>query len=231
MRKTGTSSSGSKTSIRMLDLEDPDTLVYEAHYGLTQEWASQLLALGVPPGLPLAYDRSTPAVALTLGELGAQPAGSRHETFHFVLNNTVVKDNRIPPWRMSYDVARVRNALPEPPGQFGSPGPGGVYDHFDERALDRPAGATRVEVDLLYQPTSWESIQFMQLANHGTSAFLGETGDDILEAWLHTGMAAPHTMASASIELPEPGGALPLAVGIAFLAALGRRRARAPYPG
>jgi hypothetical protein len=208
------------------DLDDPNTRVYEAHYGLTQQWASQLLALGASPSLPLAYDRYTSAVDFTLGQLAAQAPGSRHETFHFVLNNTVVKDNRIPTWRMSYDEARVRNALPEPPDQYGNPGPGGVYDHFDEVLLNRPAGVTRVEVDLLYQPTSWEYIQFLQLANDGASAFLGGEGDNILEGWLHTGMAAPYAMASASTLLPEPGGVVSLGVGIAFLAAIGRRRAR-----
>jgi hypothetical protein len=127
---------------------------------------------------------------------------------------------------MGYDEARVRNALPEPPDQYGAPGPGGVYDHFDEVALDRPVGAVRVEVDLLYQPTSWEYIQFLQLANDGTSAFLGEEGDRILEAWLHTGMAAPYAIASAATPLPEPGEALSLVLAVAFLAALGHRRAR-----
>jgi hypothetical protein len=210
----------------ILDLDDPNTRVYEAHYGLTQEWANQLLALGVSPSLPLAYDRTTSAVELTLAGLGAQAPGSRRETFHFVLNNTVVKDNRIPTWRMSYDEARVRNALPEPPDQYGNPGAGGVYDHFDEAALNRPAGATRVEVDLLYQPTSWEYIQFLYLANDGSNAFLGDEGANMLEAWLNTGMAAPHTMASTSIALPEPEGLLSLAVGLAFLAILGRRRLR-----
>ena len=33
-------------------------------------------------------------------------------------------DNRIPPWRMSYDEARVRNALPVPADQYGDPGTG-----------------------------------------------------------------------------------------------------------
>jgi hypothetical protein len=209
----------------ILDLEDPNTRVYEALYGMTQEWADQLLALGVPGSLVLSYDRYTSAPDFTLDDLDAQASGTSHETFHFVLNNTVVKDNRIPPWKMSYDEARKRNALPAPPDQYGDPGPGGIYDYFDEVALDRPAGATRVEVDLLYQPTSWEYIQFLQLANNGTSAFLGDEGDNILEGWIHTGMAAPYTMASASTPLPEPGEALSLAFGLAFLTLIGRRRA------
>jgi len=208
----------------ILDLDDPNLRIYEAHYGLTQEWASQLLGLGYDPNLALSYDRTSGTVDFTLGQLGAQGPGTSHETFHFVLNNTVVKDTRIPTWKMSYDEARVRNALPVPADQYGDPGPGGEYDHFDAFALSPPPGATLVEVDLLYQPTSWEYIQFLQLANDGSSAFLGDEGDNILEGWLHTGMAAPYTMASASTPLPEPGQALSLGFGLAFLGLLGRLR-------
>jgi len=211
----------------ILDLDGPNTRIYETHYGISQEWASALVGLGWDPALPVSYDRDTAAVETTLGDVATQAPGTSHESFHFVLNDTVVKDNRIPTWRMRYDDARVRNALPVPPDQYGDPGPGGVYDHFDQVALSPPANAVRGEVDLLYQPTSWEYIQFLQLANDGTSAFLGDTGDDMLEAWLHTGMAAPHTMASAEIPLPEPGRTASLAVGLAVIGALGRRRSRA----
>jgi hypothetical protein len=72
----------------LLDLHDPNTHVYEAHYGLTQEWADQLANLGWPTDLPVAYDRLTGAVELTLGDLAAQAPGTDHESFHFVLNNT-----------------------------------------------------------------------------------------------------------------------------------------------
>jgi len=211
----------------ILDPDDPHTHVYEAHYGITQEWAGALVSLGVvPSGTPVAYDRTSGSVELTMGQLAGQDPGTRHESFHFVLNDTVVKDNRIPPWRMSYDEARKRNALPVPADQYGDPGPGGEYLHYDEVALDPPPGATRGEIALLYQPTSWEYIQFLYLANDGTSAFLGDEGRNMLEGWLHTGMAPPHTMASATIALPEPGALLSLAAGIGLLAALARRRAR-----
>jgi hypothetical protein len=53
-------------------------------------------------------------------------------------------------------------------------------------------------VELLYQPTSWEYVQFLDLANTGQSAFLAAEGDNVLEAWLATGMAAPYAMASAT---------------------------------
>ncbi len=188
----------------LLDLDDPNTRVYEAHYGLTQEWASQLVGLGYDEAIPLSYDRITGAVTDTLGDLASEAPGTVHETFHFVLNNTVVKDNRIPPYGMSYDTARARNALPVPADQYGNPGPGGRYNYWDEVTLNPPAGAAYATIDLLYQPTSWEYIQFLYLANNGGNAFLADEGSNMLDAWLHAGadkgiaMAKPYVMASTT---------------------------------
>jgi len=142
-----------------------------------------------------------------------------------VLNNTVVWDNRIPTYGMRYNDARVRNALPVPPDQYGAPMAGGVYEHFDEVALSPPPGAVRGEVDLLYQPTSWEYIQFLDLANDGSVAFLADEGANMLEAWLNTGMAEPHEMASTTVMVPEPGQLAALAAGCLLLGGLHRRRA------
>jgi hypothetical protein len=182
----------------IVNLDDPDTKVYEAHYGMTQEWANQLLGLGYSPDLPLSFDRVSGAVDYTLGQLAAQAPGTYHETFHFVLNNTVVKDNRIPPYGMSYEEARKRNALPVPATQYGSPGPGGTYNYWDEITLNPPAGAASATIDLLYQPTTWEYVQFLYLANTlDGSDFLDQEGINLLNAWLNTGMAQPYVMASA----------------------------------
>jgi hypothetical protein len=208
----------------ILDLHDPNTKIYEAHYGLTQEWASQLIGLGYPATLALSYDRLTGGVEHTLGDLAAEPAGSAYESFHFVLNNTVIKDNRIPTWGMRYDDALVRNALPVPEDQYGDPGAGGEYEHWDEVILVPPPGAVRGEVDLLYQTTSWEYVQFLDLANDGSIPFLADEGVNMLEAWVNTGMSAPHTMVSTTVTVPEPGELAMLAAGIAFLATVGRRR-------
>jgi hypothetical protein len=180
----------------LLDLHDPETTIYEAHYGMTTEWARQLLALGKDPGLVLSYDRITGESTMNLGELGGAADGTVHETFHFVINNTVIKDNRIPPWGMSYDEARRRNALPIPASQYGGPGPGGTYRHWDEVSLNPPVGAVWAELALMYQSTSWEYIQFLDLANSGASAFLAEEGRNLLDAWANTGMSAPYTMVS-----------------------------------
>ena len=179
------------------DLYGPNTKIYEAHYGMTQEWANKLLSLGYPSTLPLGFDRITGAADYTLGDLAAQDAGTSAETFHFVLNNTVAKDNRIPPYGMAYDEARTRNALPVPANQYGG-APGGTYNYWDTLTLNPPAGAAYAEIKLLYQPTSWEYVQFLYLANNGLNAFLANEGINLLNAWLNTGMAEPHVMASAT---------------------------------
>ncbi|MBN1139417.1 MAG: hypothetical protein JXM73_22765 [Anaerolineae bacterium] len=186
----------------ILDPYDPDTKIYEAHYGMTQEWAAQLLALGYSSTLPLSYDHLTGAPDYTLGQLAAQAAGTYHETFHFVLNNIVAQDNRIPPYGFDYDEARVRNTLPVPADQYGNPGAGGTYNYWDQIVLNPPVNAMHATVDLLYQPTSWEYVQFLYEANNGQNAFLAQEGVNLLNAWLNTGMAQPHVMASATWATP-----------------------------
>jgi hypothetical protein len=182
---------------------DPYTYLYEAHYGMTKAWGVQLRGLGYPDTFVLSYDRVTGLPDKTLQNLVALPNPDDYvETFHFVLNNTVTKDNRIPPYEMSYDEARVRNALPVPADQYGSPGPGGTYNYWDVIQLEPPVGAVYATIELKYQPTSWEYIQFLYLANDGSVPFLAEEGINLLDAWLATGMAAPHVMATATWGTP-----------------------------
>jgi hypothetical protein len=185
----------------LLDLSGANTKIYEAHYGMTQAWAQQLIGLGYSRTMPLGFDRITGAVSLTLGQLADGTAVSQ-ETFHFVLNNAVLKDNRIPTWGMAFEEARKRNTLPVPANQYGAPAAGGVYNHWDELTLNPPTGAAYATIDLLYQSTSWEYIQFLLLANERKSAFLGAEGVNLLDAWVNTGMAAPVVMASTSWGAP-----------------------------
>jgi hypothetical protein len=182
----------------IIDLADPNSKIYEAHYGLTQEWAATLLSLGYPASLPLGFDRVSGAVDYTLGALAAQAPGTSHETFHFVLNNTVISDNRIPPYGMAYNDAKTRNALPVPATQYGSPSAGGAFNYWDAVTLNPPPGAAYGDIQLMYQPTSWEYVQFLYRANDGTDPFLAAEGANLLSAWLATGMAEPHVMAHAT---------------------------------
>jgi hypothetical protein len=205
----------------LVNLNDPNTRIYEAHYAMTKQWAAQLIGLGYPSSLPLAYDRITGQVTLTLGQL-AGGAAEYADTFHFALNNYVSKDNRIPPYGMRFEEARKRNTLPVPATLYAQSD--GTYRYWDEVLLDPPSGAVYAEIRLLYQPTSWEYIQFLYLANARRNPFLANEGENLLQAWLNTGMAEPHVMASASWGTP-PAPACSAPGAPPTLTAAGERRA------
>ena len=207
----------------ILNLADPNTKIYEAHYAMTQEWANQLLSLGYPSTLALSYDRVTGAVNYTVGQLAAQAPGTYHETFHFVLNNHVAKDNRIPTYGMTYDEAAKRNALPVPAAQYGSPAAGGTYNYWDTITLSPPTGAVYATIDLLYQSTSWEYIQFLYLANNKANTFLANEGVNLLNAWLNTGMSEPFVMASTTWGTPPAPSCVTPGTPQNLTAAAGRR--------
>jgi hypothetical protein len=189
----------------IVDLDDPNTRIYQAHYAMTQEWAETLVGVGKPEGLVLSYDRDSGSVDTTLFDLANAEPGEYEETFHFALNNFVAGDNRIPPYGMRYDEAKKRNALPVPASQYGveigvgetEPEPGSIYNYRDELDLNQlqPSGAVFADITLYYQGTSWEYIQFLYLANTGENAFLGAEGVNMLEAWINA-------------ELPEASGAI-----------------------
>jgi hypothetical protein len=217
----GVTIGGTSTTVKtILNFNDPNTKIYEAHYAMTQEWANQLLALGYPASLPLSYNRNTGEVDYTLGQLAAQSPGTYHETFHFVLNNSVAKDNRIPPYGMTYEEARKRNALPVPVNQYGG---GATYDYWDEITLNPPSDASYGEIQLLYQPTSWEYVQFLYLANRRENTFLADEGVNLLSAWLNTGMAEPFVMASATWGSPPAPSCSAPGVPPGLTATAGRR--------
>jgi len=180
----------------ILDLEG--TVIYEAEPGMDQEWAGQLWSLGYPDSMALSFDRLTDATEHTLGELRNETPGDSFHTLHFVINNVMTHDSRIPPYGMRFDDALLRNALPEPYDLFGNPGAGGVYNHWDEVGFDIPTGAATAEVRLFYQQTTWEYIQFLWLENDRQGPFLGQEGVNLLDAWLNTGMAAPVEVAFSS---------------------------------
>lgn len=193
----------------LLDLHDSNTRVYEVHGSFTQEWADQLVKLNLEKYSPLVigFDRVTGAPTATVADVAAQTPGTARQSFHFVLNNHVLTDTRIPPYGYNYDEAQKRNALPVPASQYGNPGPGGTYNYWDEVSLNVPVDAVTANIRLMYQPTSWEYIQFLYLANitqtsecgtNNQNTVLGCTGKDMLDAWLATGMAEPHEMATAT---------------------------------
>lgn len=123
------------------------------------------------------------------------PAG---ESFHFVLNNTYIKDNRIPP--RGYEISNFEAA--------GAGAVGVVYDQsqfWHDASFAVPDGAVRAEVSLLYQTTSKEYIEFLQQHNDP----LTNRGQTAYDQWVLHGKSEPVVMGTSSTdfnfqECPEP---------------------------
>ncbi len=92
------------------------------------------------------------------------------ETFHFALATGRYKDNRIPPRGFRIDEAAARHSQPVwhgvlAPDYFTQ----AEYDGgYDDVSIAVPAGADAVEVNLFYQTTSREYVEFLRDEIRGT---------------------------------------------------------------
>ncbi|MHC4912618.1 MAG: multiheme c-type cytochrome, partial [Planctomycetota bacterium] len=121
--------------------------------------------------------------------LGMTPGPS----FHFVLNNKVYLDNRIPPrgfTNSAYDFFG------------GSPVAYTYHDgqYWDDTYYDVPSGATSADVTLYYQSTSKEFVEFLRDENTTTN-----DGNDMYDLWNDNGKSPPEIMQTATIALVPPG--------------------------
>jgi hypothetical protein len=129
----------------------------------------------------------TPEFAAQLG----LPAG---ESFHFVLNNTYLKDNRIPP--RGYTVAAFDQPGLRPVGATYSD-----EQFWDETLYTLPASAKSAQVTLYYQTASKEYIDFLRANGGDDGATLGQLWDDL--------KSPPVEMTTLSLELPQSSLLLP----------------------
>ncbi len=119
-------------------------------------------------------------------------------SFHFVLNNKIYKDNRIPP-RGFANAAFVA---------FGGAPVAYSYadgQYWDDTYYAIPPGAARAEVTLYYQSTSKEFIEFLRDENTTDT-----TGQDMYDIWVDNGKSPPEVMTSAQIDLIVAGPATDL---------------------
>ncbi len=122
---------------------------------------------------------------LTAGIVGVPPGPS----FHFVLNNKIFKDNRIPPRGFT----NAQYAL------FGGAPVGASYldgQYWDDTIYQVPSGAARVEVKLYYQSTSKEFVTFLRDQN-----VTNTKGQEMYDLWNNNGKCPPELMASQSLNL------------------------------
>jgi hypothetical protein len=156
---------------------------------------SQAKIYEIHPGL-------SPALAGALG----LPAGP---SFHFVLNDTTYLDNRIPP--RGFTNAAFELIQSPPVGYAYADG-----QYWDITAYRLPVSADSVWVTLYYQTTSKEYVEFLRDANTTNGA-----GQDLYNAWVGQGKAAPVLMAQAGARVNvtvtdvKDGPALPFIYALA----------------
>jgi hypothetical protein len=126
------------------------------------------------------------------GEVGL-PAG---ESFHFLLNNEVELDNRIPPRGFNNAEYAAAGA-----GVIGATYADGQYWADVDYSL--PAGVTKIEVGLHFQIASKEYIEFLRDTN-----VTSDRGDLLYELWEDTNKAPPETLARTVTGSCEGGPAL-----------------------
>jgi hypothetical protein len=120
--------------------------------------------------------------------LGVDPGPS----FHFVLNNKIFKDNRIPPQGFTNTAY----------ADFGGAPVGHTYadgQHWDDTFYAVPAGAVSAEITLFYQSTSKEFVEFLRDENTTDTK-----GQEMYDLWANNGKCPPEVMASVIIVVTPP---------------------------
>ncbi|MBN2175141.1 MAG: hypothetical protein JW731_13485 [Bacteroidales bacterium] len=138
----------------------------------------------IKPGL-------SPGLAAALG-LEAGPS------FHFVLNDTIYSDNRIPPRGFSNENFET---IQSPP--VGYSYQDGQY--WDETTYQLPFYPDSVEVRLYYQTTSKEYVEFLRDENYTNNA-----GQVMYDLWNANGKSTPEIMNYDTWSGPPVQGALTL---------------------
>jgi hypothetical protein len=120
----------------------------------------------------------------------AQKYGKKEgKSFHFVLNDIIIKDNRIPPEGFAND--SFAEHLCQPIGAAYADG-----QYWDEIDLTLPADCERIVARLMYQSVSWEYAKFLAEEDR-----TDDWGKRLYEAWNQTGGCAPVVMAKVEAKV------------------------------
>ena len=104
------------------------------------------------------------------------------ESFHFVLNNQVVKDNRIPP--RGFTNANFEAIQAAPVAYSYEDGAYSDITHYEV-----PSDTYKVEVELFYQTVSKEYIEFLRDQN-----ITNNKGQELYDLWVAHGKSTPELM-------------------------------------
>jgi hypothetical protein len=186
---------GRRMWLHVVARDGSDATIYESG-----AWDPGTGELDLSPA-PVVYEAHlgvSPALAGALGLTGGP-------SFHFALNDTLYKDNRVPPQGFTNAAFAAFGGAPvdhDVPGLRYADG-----QNWDVASFRLPPGARSVHAELLYQTASKEYVDFLHAENTTNSA-----GQTLLDAWTAHGRSAPVRMAadsSAADPLDVPVAAVP----------------------
>lgn len=144
------------------------------------------------PTLLDAEDTTVYECVPAISEAQAKKFGKKPgPSFHFVLNDIIAKDNRIPP--KGFSNSAFAEHLCEPVGAAYADG-----QHWDDTDWEVPAGCAKVTARLMYQSVSWEYVKFLAEQNK-----TDEWGRRLYEAWNKTGQCPPTVIAQVTEEVAQ----------------------------
>ncbi|MGB0714889.1 MAG: hypothetical protein ACPGXK_03370 [Phycisphaerae bacterium] len=152
---------------------------------------------GYDPGTAILDTATTKVYEAKLGldTVGAAATGlPEGESFHFVLNNTYVKDNRIPP--RGFTNAAFEAVQASPVNYTYADG-----QNWDDTEFIIPCDAVTAEVGVYYQTSSKEYVEFLRDENTTDM-----TGDILYDLWVANGKSAPIEMDFQTITLGDCDG-------------------------
>lgn len=115
-------------------------------------------------------------------------------SFHFALNNTWYKDNRIPP--RGFTNAGFASVQAAPVGYSYADG-----QYWDDTHFAVPPGAVEAEVHVWYQSVSKEYAEFLLSEN-----VTNDTGILFYQQWIATGRSTPVEMDALTLAVEAGGG-------------------------
>lgn len=177
---------GRRMWLQVEGYDDTGTLVYSS--GAYDVATAVLTGYGTDPTLKV-YESKQGLTQNWADEFGL-PAG---ESFHFILNNMVVSDNRIPPRGYAFDTFNAGGAAPHTAGQ---PDPTLYADgqYWDTTYYQLPDTVVTGTVRLLYQVASDEYIEFL-LENNPDPDNPDNNGQILFDLWEMTERSRPEIMA------------------------------------
>ncbi|HWR84307.1 MAG TPA: PKD domain-containing protein [Candidatus Deferrimicrobium sp.] len=127
-----------------------------------------------------------PGISATLAPVVGLPTGP---SFHFVLNNEIFSDNRIPP--RGFTNANFIMIQSPPVGYSYADG-----QFWDETSYSLPAGTVTITATLYYQTLSKEYVEFLRDENRTNTS-----GQTLYNLWSTNGKSAPVAMNTKTLSL------------------------------